>query len=158
MERAFTVGFIGHSVLNNPARVIELLEKEVVKIIREKEMTDFLVGRNGEFDLCVASTIVGIKKNYRDDNNSLILVLPYSIAEYTKNYDQFHNYYDDVEISYKASVSHPKSAIRIRNREIVDRADMIICYIEHESGNAWQTVKYAKQKNKPVINLAGAEI
>ena len=42
--------------------------------------------------------------------------------------------------------------------EIADRADMIICYIEHESGNAWQTVKYAKQKNKPVINLAGAEI
>ena len=29
-----------------------------------------------------------------------------------------------------------KSAIQIRNREMVDRADLIICYIEHEKGGA----------------------
>lgn len=37
---------------------------------------------------------------------------------------------------------------------MVDRADLIICYIEHEKGGAWQTVKYAIEQGKTVINLA----
>ena len=47
-----------------------------------------------------------------------------------------------------------KSAIQIRNREMVDRADLIICYIEHEKGGAWQTVDYAIKQGKAVINFA----
>ena len=47
-----------------------------------------------------------------------------------------------------------KSAIQIRNHEMVDRADLIICYIEHEKGGAWRTVKYAREQGKTVINLA----
>ena len=37
---------------------------------------------------------------------------------------------------------------------MVDRADLIICYIEHEKGGAWQTVDYAMKQGKAVINLA----
>jgi len=37
---------------------------------------------------------------------------------------------------------------------MVDRADLIICYIEHEKGGAWQTVDYAIKQGKLVINLA----
>lgn len=158
MSETFTVGFIGHSYLYDPITITDRLEKEIKKIIKEKESVEFLVGRNGDFDLCVASTIVGMKKKIGYDNISLILVLPYPTAEYKTNYEQFHNYYDDVEISFKASSSHPKSAIGIRNREIIDRADMIVCYVDHKSGNAWQTVAYARKNNKPIINLAEIEI
>ena len=62
--------------------------------------------------------------------------------------------YTDIEISHAASLAHPKSAIQIRNREMVDRADMIVCYIEHEKGGSWQTVQYAMEQGKTVINLA----
>ena len=37
---------------------------------------------------------------------------------------------------------------------MVDRADLIICYIEHEKGGAWQTIDYARKQGKVVINLA----
>ena len=37
---------------------------------------------------------------------------------------------------------------------MVDRADLVICYIEHEKGGAWQTVEYATEQGKTVINLA----
>ena len=95
-----------------------------------------------------------VRKNHRDDNSALVLVLPYPTAEYLNNENFFHDYYTDVEISHAASVAHPKSAIQIRNREMVDRADLIICYIEHEKGGAWQTVEYAIKQGKTVINLA----
>ena len=154
MLEIFTVAFFGHRYIDNLFKVEELLEEQIRKLIKEKEYVDFLVGRNGDFDQCASSTVFRVRKNVRDDNSSLILVLPYPTAEYLNNEDYFHNYYSDVDISYAASKAHPKSAIQIRNREMVDKADLIICFIEENTGGAWQTVKYAIDQNKTVINLA----
>ena len=153
----FTVAFFGHRYIDNPLKVEELLEEQIRKLINEKEYVDFLVGRNGEFDQCVSSTVLRVRKNVRDDNSALVLMLPYPTAEYLNNEEYFHDYYTDVEISYSASVAHPKSAIQIRNREMVDRADLVICYIEHNEGGAYQTVQYAKKQDKKIINLAELE-
>ena len=134
-----------------------MLEEQIRKLIDENEFVDFLVGRNGDFDQCVSSSVLRVRKNHRDDNSALVLVLPYPTAEYLNNENYFHEYYTDIEISSTASVAHPKSAIQIRNREMVDRADLIICYIEHEKGGAWQTVEYAIKQGKTVINLANID-
>ena len=154
MLEIYSVAFFGHRYIDNPLKVEELLEEQIRKLINEKEYVDFLVGRNGEFDQCVSSSVLRARKNYRDDNSSLVLMLPYATAEHLNNEEYFHDYYTDVEISYKASKAHPKSAIQIRNREMVDRADLVICYIEHNAGGAYNTVKYASEQNKPIINLA----
>ncbi len=153
----FTVVFFGHRYIDNPLKVEELLEEQIRKLINEKEYVDFVVGRNGEFDQCVSSTVLRVRKNVRDDNSALVLMLPYPTAEYLNNEEYFHEYYTDVEISYSASMAHPKSAIQIRNREMVDRADLIICYVEEKAGGAWQTVKYAIEQEKTVINLAKSD-
>ena len=139
----YTVAFFGHRYIDNPLKAEALLEEQIRKLINEKEYVDFLVGRNGEFDQYASSAVLRIRKNVRDDNSALVLVLPYPTAEYLNNEEYFHNYYTDVEISYTASKAHPKSAIQIRNREMVDRADLVICYVESNHGSAWQTVKYA---------------
>ena len=150
----FTVVFFGHRYIDNPFKVEELLEEQIGKLINEKEYVDFLVGRNGEFDQCVSSAVLRVRKNIRDDNSALVLVLPYVTAEYLNNEEYFREYYTDVEISYSASMAHPKSAIQIRNREMVDRADLIICYIENKEGGAGETVEYAQKQGKAVINLS----
>ena len=49
---------------------------------------------------------------------------------------------------------HYKAAIQVRNQEMVDRSDLIVCCIEHNSGGAFQTVEYAKKKNKEIVNLS----
>ena len=153
----FTVAFFGHRYIDNPLKVEELLEEQIRKLINEKEYVDFVVGRNGEFDQCVSSTVLRVRKNVRDDNSALVLMLPYPTAEYLNNEEYFHDYYTDVEISYSASMAHPKSSIQIRNREMVDRADLIICYVEEKRGGAWQTIQYATTQEKIVINLAQNE-
>lgn len=150
----YTVAFFGHRYIDNPFKVEERLEEQIHKLLAEHEYVDFLVGRNGDFDRYASSSVLRARKRYRDDNSSLVLVLPYAMAEYLNNEENFHDYYTDVEISYAASKAHPKSAIQIRNREMVDRADLILCYIEQKEGGAWKTVQYAMKQNKSVINLA----
>lgn len=150
----FTVAFFGHRYIDNPFRIEERLEEHIYRLLAEKEYVDFLVGRDGEFDQFASSAVLRVRKRYRDDNSSLILVLPYARAEYLNNEESYHNYYSEVEISYEASKAHPKAAIQIRNREMVDRANLILCCIEREQGGAWQTIQYAIKQGKTVINLA----
>ncbi len=114
----------------------------------------FLVGRNGEFDKYVASAIRQIKKASLKYNCELILVLPYLTAEFLNNKASFENYYDSVILSHTASKAHPKSAIQIRNKDMVDQADLIICYIENNFGGAYKAIKYAEKQKKKIINLA----
>ena len=139
----YTVAFFGHRYLDKPLKIERVLEEKIRNLIEEHDYVDFLVGRNGEFDQCVSSAVVAVRKNYREDNSSLVLMLPYPTAEYLNNQNYFEDYYSDIEISYSAARAHPKSAIQIRNREMVDKADLIICFIEEKHGGAWQTIKYA---------------
>ena len=155
--RIYTVAFFGHRYVDNIIKVEDLLEEQIRKLIDENEYVDFLIRRSGDFDQCVSSSVLRVRKNHRYDNSALVLVLPYPTAAYLNNEDYFHDYYTDIEISHAASLAHPKSAIKSRNRKMVDRADMIVCYIEHEKGGAWLTVQYAMEQGKTFINLANED-
>ncbi len=136
-------------------KLMKAKKKAFIRILLEsKEYVEFLVGRNGEFDQLVSSTVRRVKRNFRDDNSALMLVLPYLTAEYENNHQSFHEYYDEIEICQDAAGGHYKAAIQVRNREMVDRSDLVVCYIEHNSGGAFQTVQYAKKKNKEIVNLS----
>lgn len=149
-----TVAFFGHRYIDNIYRVEKILENQIRKLLDENEYVDFLVGRNGDFDQCASSSVFRVRRDYRDYNSSLVLVLPYPTAEYLNSEEYFEKYYSEIEISYAAAKAHPKAAIQIRNREMVDRASMIICYIEKKKGGAWQTVEYAIKQGKKIINIA----
>ena len=62
--------------------------------------------------------------------------------------------YDEIEICQNSAEAHYKSAIQIRNRQMIDRSDLIVCCIEHNSGGAYQTIQYARNQKKEIINLA----
>ncbi|MEE0945882.1 MAG: hypothetical protein U0M42_07745, partial [Acutalibacteraceae bacterium] len=62
MLNIFTVAFFGHRYIDNLLRVEELLEREIIKLIDEKEYVEFLVGRNGEYDQCASSMVYRIRK------------------------------------------------------------------------------------------------
>ena len=149
-----TVCFFGYREIYNLFELEEKLEEHIRILLESKEYVEFLVGRNGEFDQLVSSTVRRVKRNYRDDNSALMLVLPYLTAEYENNHQSFHEYYDEIEICQDAAGGHYKAAIQVRNREMVDRSDLVVCYIEHNSGGAFQTVQYAKKKNKEIVNLS----
>lgn len=146
----FTVSLFGHRVVDNLLRIEEQLEKLIKELLSTKEYVVFLVGRNGEFDRLASSAIKKVKKTFRDDNCSLCLVLPYDTAEYRDNYDSFNEYYDNVEICKK---SYFKSAFQKRNRDKLHRSDLVVFYLEHDCGGAYQTFQYAVKQGKNIIKL-----
>ena len=149
----FTVSFFGHRQINNPAAVSESLEKIVRELLFTKEYVEFLVGRNGEFDRLAASAVHRCKRTVRDDNSALVLVLPYMTAEFRSNEASFLEYFDEIEVFSDPAANHFKSAYQARNRSMIDRSSLVIFFVEHKSGGAYQTMKYAAKSNMPCINL-----
>ena len=152
----FTVSFFGHRQIENVFAVERKLEKIICDLLNRKEYVEFLVGRDGEFDLLAASIIKRCKQSVRDDNSALVWVLPYSTAEFRNNEEAYLDYYDEIEIYDEAC--HYKKAHQMRNRAMVDRSDLVVFCVEHKSGGAYQTMKYANRQGTNYINILEEEI
>ena len=149
----YAVSFFGHRQIDNVFVIEQRLEMMIRELLVSKEYVEFLVGRDGEFDQLVASTVRRCKRTVRDDNSALVLVLPYATAEYRNNEKSFHEYYDEIEICAESAEKHFKAAHQTRNRSMVDRSDLVVFCVEHNSGGAYQTMQYAKKVNANIINL-----
>jgi len=149
----YTVSFFGHRRIDDPLTVDRRLDTLIRRLILEKPYIEFLVGRDGDFDQLVSSAIRRAKRTIRDDNSSLVWVLPYATAEYRDNVESYHEYYDEVEICEAAAGGHYKAAFQARNRRMVDRSDLVVFCIGHNSGGAYQTMRYAQKQGVPCINL-----
>lgn len=154
----YTVSFFGHREVERAAEIESKLNKFLHDLITPKEYVEFLIGRDGEFDLLTASAIRRAVKRYGYGNTSIILVLPYMKAEYRDNEQSYLSYYDEVEICSESSNAHYKSAIQVRNWCMVDRSDLVVCCIQHKSGGAYKTVQYAEKQGKQVRNLADCQL
>lgn len=149
----YTVSFFGHRIIEDPLIIEQRLEILIHKLLEEKEYVEFLVGRGGEFDQLVSSTILRCKRIFRDDNSAHVWVLPYLTADFRDNEDAYREYYDEIEVCSTSAGGHFKGAYQTRNREMVDRSDLVVFCIQRESGGAWQTMKYAKRQGISYINL-----
>lgn len=154
----YTVSFFGHREVERAAEIGRKLDQLLHDLITQKQYVEFLVGRDGEFDLLAASAIRRAVKHYSCGNTSLILVLPYMKAEYRDNEMSYLDYYDEVEICADSSEVHYKSAIQVRNRCMVDRSDLVVCCIQHKSGGAYKTMQYALKQGKQVRNLSDRDL
>ena len=153
MLSIYTVSFFGHRSIERVSEIENALDKLLYDLIRQKEYIDFLIGRDGEFDLLASAAIKRAVRQYGYGNTHFTLVLPYMKAEYRDNEQEYLDYYDEVEICEESANAHPKSAIQIRNRNLVDRSDLIVCCIQRNSGGAYKTMQYAEKQGKHIINL-----
>ena len=152
----YTVAFFGHRQLDTIISVEKKIKELATKLLARNEYTVFQVGRQGVFDQAVSCAIRSVKKTFRNDNSSLTLVLPYETAEYRENQSSFRQYYDDIEIYPEKA--YFKRAILLRNRYMVDRADLVVVYVERTTGGAYQALQYAQKQGKTVINLADSNL
>ena len=153
----FTVSFFGHREIENGFEVERRLEEIITDLIRSKEYIEFLIGRDGEFDLLVSSVIKWCIKKYGRDNTSFVLVLPYLRADYRDNEVEFLDYYDEVEICEEAAQAHFKAAIQIRNRCMIDRSDLVVCCVQRKKGGAYAAVRYAEKIGREGWNVGGEQ-
>ena len=156
MQNDFTVCFFGHRRLDDYFTAEERMEKLIRQLMLENEDVEFLVGREGEYDQIVSSAVRRVRKELSTENCWLTWVLPYLKAELDHDRSAFEDYYDSIEICEVTAAAHPKAAIQIRNRALVDRSDLCVFFVEHPSGGAWKTLRYAASRGKALINLAAS--
>ncbi len=150
--RIYTVSFFGHrGEIEGLSEIEKRMNCFLREIVKKKEYVEFLIGRDGEFDLFTAASIKNAIHSLGYHNTSLVLVLPYFRS---KNIESYREYYDEIEICAESENKYPKAAIQVRNRYLVDRSDLVVCCIQHRSGGAYQTVRYAQKKGKIILNLA----
>lgn len=148
----YTVSFFGHREIDNFEETEKRLTDIVHNIIKSNDYVKFLVGRNGEFDWLASAVISRVTHGYQ--NSYTVLVLPYMKASYRDHRQNFECCYNEVEICPESSSAHYKSAIQICNRSMIDRSDLVICCIQHNSGGAYKAVQYAVKQNKKIVNIA----
>ena len=71
-----------------------------------------------------------------------------------KDDESYEKFYD--EICYPiSSRTHPKAAITMRNKWMIEHSDLLIAFVEEgRKGGALTTLEYAVKQNVEIINLA----
>lgn len=152
MEDIFRVMLIGHRIVEQAREVSESLEHIIRQIIAEHSYVEFYIGRNGEFDEIAASVIKRVKQSMNPESVYLILVLPYPVADM----EYYEKYYDEIIIPDELHGVHYKSVITKRNEWMLNRADIMIVYAEHEGG-AKRCLMKANELQKPIIVISSCD-
>ena len=145
----FTVSLFGHRRIDDLRQIEAHLAPLIKELIRTKSYVAFLIGRNGEFDEFATSVIKHVQKEVGKENSDITLVLPYTVA----NIEYYEKYYDSIIIPENVYGAHPKSAITLKNRWMIEQSDLVITCVEREKGGAFTAMKYAEKLNKKLINL-----
>ncbi|MBE6529902.1 MAG: hypothetical protein E7680_04785 [Ruminococcaceae bacterium] len=153
----YTVSLFGHRILDSPKEAEERLFAFLRELFSAPEYgcLEFLVGRNGDFDLLAASVVKRLIRAFGGERATLVLVLPYPTAEWRKNESELLNYYDEVEIFEESAKRFYKDAIGARNRKMIDRSNLVVCWLRNEHGGTFQAIRYAKMQGRKIRNLAG---
>lgn len=137
--------FAGHREMWD--NIADELEETILDMIEQEGVSRFYIGENGEFDALCAKTVRRIKKT-RYSHVELILVQPYMMQRLNELRAQYASFYDDILIPEESDSAHPKQAIPIRNRWMVDHSDALIAYLRRDFGGAWNTFCYAHRQKK----------
>lgn len=138
------VTFCGHSTIGNTDAIQEALEAAVRSALNQGA-TCFYLGGYGDFDRLAAATVFRLKGEYQSIDS--VLVLPYMDKKVDASLYS-RTCYPPIEHAPK------RFAISYRNRWMVDMSDLVIAYVVHDWGGAYQTLCYAKRRGRTIISLS----
>ena len=155
-RKDLTVCFTGHRVIpaNEVCRLSARLDA-LLEHLYQRGYRDFISGAALGFDLLCAERVIALKNRHADA--MLQLAIPCSTqadrwpAVDCARYEQ---------ILYNADCTHVLSreyyagCMHVRNRFMVDRSSLCLCYLTHHRGGTMSTVAYAMEQGCPVLNVA----
>ena len=132
-----TCFFIGHR--DAPESIYEQLFSAVERHISEYGVTDFVVGRYGNFDRLAARAVIEVKRHHTDV--TLTLLMPYYRADADPLPDGF-----DGSLFPDGLETVPKRAVILRaNLYMIHHCDYMIAYDAGRIGNTRKLVADARK-------------
>ncbi len=158
-QRQVTVCFTGHRQLEDheaetiSARLDLLLPKLYLQGYRR-----FLCGGALGFDTLAAEAVMRLQAIYPDV--MLVMAIPCATQAMrwnkmdTRRYEQILYAADETHV---LSPAYYNGCMMVRNRFMVDRSALCVCYLDKMKGGTMSTVAYAVQEKLSVLNLAMAD-
>ena len=142
-----TCFFIGHR--DAPESIYERLLSSVERHISEYGVTDFVVGRYGNFDRLAARAVIEEKRHHADI--TLTLLMPY----YRADADSLPNGFDG-SLFPDGLETVPKRAVILRaNLYMIHHCDYLIAYDAGRIGNTRKLVSDARKiEGLHIVNIA----
>lgn len=139
--------FFGHR--DCPDEIKPKLREVLIDLIENEGVEMFYVGRQGQFDAIVRSTLRQLTEAYPQIRYAVVLE---RVPGKQEGAD-----YSDTMLPEGVEKVHPHYAISWRNKWMIDHADYAVTYIIRSWGGAVQSLKRAKARERrgemTIINL-----
>ena len=136
--------FFGHK--DTPKEIEPTLRTTLIDLIENKNVNIFYVGNHGNFDAMVRRQLVELSQVYPITYSVVLAYLPGKKNEY----DDYTN-----TILPEGIETMPKRfAISCRNKWMVEQSDIVVTYVTHSFGGAWQFKAMAERQGKMIIELS----
>lgn len=146
------IAIFGHRRVCSPSLVSERLywrlEEKIIQGYNK-----ILIGCHGDFDKIALDVCCELKKCYNIEINVVLTSL--TMLSRKRGFATADIYDKYKTIMYDIENVHYKNKIIVSNRHMVDDSDLVICYVNYDSGwtGARQAVDYAKKKGKEIVNI-----
>ncbi len=142
-----TCTFLGHR--DTPGKIEPLLRSTLIDLIENKQVDEFYVGNQGNFDRMVRSNLKRLQSEYPHIRYAVVLA-------YMPGKNGASDYSDTI---FPADLrdTPPKYAIIRRNRWMIRQSDYVIVYVKYAVGGASKGMEFAERNGKIVCNLADIE-
>ena len=151
INSAKTCAFTGHRILDKEFDIDKV--EYYLRLLIKDGIDTFLVGMAIGFDTECFKLLLRLKKEF---DIKLVACVP--CLEQNKKFTASQNaeYLDLLSNADKkvvVSENYSPYCMMKRNMFMVDNCCVLIAYIKKETGGTFNTVKYAKQVNRPIIYL-----
>ena len=147
-----TITFAGHSLITSIDCIKEMVKEQIRNFIIDSEMVICYLGGYGDFDNICALACKELKREY--SGIEVVYIAPYiSLSEQAKIKEMQSWGLCDSSIYPPIENVPPRFAVSKRNEWMIENADLIIAYVDHNFGGAYKSLQVAKRKKKKIINL-----
>lgn len=139
--------FAGHRNCSCNGEMYDAVYKEAEKLIVSQGVTEFWVGRYGNFDAVATQVVDDLRKKY---DIKLYLVIPYVTVDITKEAEKF---YDEIIMADVPEKTPARYKILKCNEYAVKEADFLIHAVAFGFGGAAKTLEYARKQGVKCIHI-----
>ena len=140
--------FCGHRDCDRSLR--EKIKEAITGLVENQGITTFYSGGMGNFDKLSESVVRELKREYKDIR--LCLIAPYMTKHLNTDRAYYNAMYDEIIIPDLGDVYY-KRAITERNKWMVRKSDILLCYVTRSYGGAYQMYRYAKEVDKYIKQI-----
>lgn len=128
--------------------------KRVIERLIELGYTDFISGVAVGFDTWAAEEVIANKRNNKTVSLECAIPCPGQDKKWSLA-DKFRRkrILWKADLKTETSKYYHSNCYFVRNEYMVDKADVVVCCYDGQSGGTARTVSYAKKKDKIIIQI-----